>query len=237
MVIPSNSAMSSQAIRLIVFDWDGTLMDSESKIVSSLRAAGNDLGLEALDDNMLRNVIGLGLKESIETLYPAADLGTHRAFADRYRYHFLAVDGEVSTFFMGALEMVQGLHRQGFLLGVATGKSRRGLDRALAEHKCGGLFHATRCADETFSKPHPQMLLEIMEELGTAPLETLMIGDTEYDLLMAQNAGVASVGVSYGVHERERLLQHRPVACVDSVRELTAWLHRYNLQPLFIGNN
>ena len=218
-----------QALRLIVFDWDGTLMNSEAKIVNSMRAAGDDLGLATLDDRTLRNVIGLGLKEAIETLYPDAGLDIHRAFADRYRHYFLAADGMVSTFFDGALDMVRGLRRQGMLLGVATGKSRRGLDRALAEHNCGDLFHATRCADETFSKPHPQMLLEIMEVLGVSPNESLMIGDTEYDLMMAQNAGVAAVGVTYGVHERERLVQHRPLACVADIRELTSWLRHYSM--------
>ncbi len=220
---------------LLIFDWDGTLMDSEAKIVGSLRASGNDLGLEPLANRALRNVIGLGLKEAVEMLYPDAGLDTQRAFTDRYRHHFLAAGGAESVFFAGALELVQGLHREGFLLGVATGKSRRGLDRALAEHGCAGLFHATRCADETFSKPHPQMLLEIMEELGTMPGETLMIGDTEYDLLMARSAGVAAVGVSYGVHERDRLMQHRPLACVDNIVELAAWLSRYSkdgAQPL-----
>ena len=218
-----------QVPRLIVFDWDGTLMDSEARIVGSMRAAGGDLGLAALDDGTLRNVIGLGLREAIEILYPDVGVETQRAFADRYRHYFLAADGALSLFFDGALEMLRGLHRQGMLLGIATGKSRRGLDRALAEHNCGDLFHATRCADETFSKPHPQMLLEIMEVLAVSPAETLMIGDTEYDLLMAQNAGVASIGVSYGVHERERLLQHRPLACVADIPELTAWLRRYSM--------
>lgn len=216
------------AIRLIVFDWDGTLMDSAAKIVASMRAAGNDLGLAALDDQTLRNVIGLGLKEAIEMLYPDADLHAHRAFADRYRHHFLAEGGESSLFFGGALELLQGLYRRGLLLGVATGKSRRGLNRVLAEYGCGEFFHATRCADETFSKPHPQMLLDIMDELGMEPEQTIMIGDTEYDLQMAKNAGVNSIAVSYGVHERERLLQHQPLTCVDNIADLTAWLDRYS---------
>ena len=217
-----------QNIELVVFDWDGTLMDSEAKIVASMRAAGNDLGLESLDDKTLRNVIGLGLKEAIEILYPSAVAATHRAFADRYRHHFLSGDGEGSTFFAGALQLLQGLYRSGMLLGVATGKSRRGLNRVLMELDCGALFHATRCADESFSKPHPQMLLEIMDELGVAPEETVMIGDTEYDLQMANNAGVSAIGVSYGVHERERLLQHRPLACLDNINELATWLNRYS---------
>jgi len=219
----------TRGIRLIVFDWDGTLMDSEARIVNSLRASADDLGFEALGDNTLRNVIGLGLKEAIATLYPFAGDDGHRAFADRYRHHFLAPGAETSPFFPGALELVQDLYGRGFLLGIATGKSRRGLDRELTEHACGRFFHATRCADETFSKPHPQMLLDIMDRLGMSPKETLMIGDTEYDLLMAQSAGAGAVGVSYGVHERERLLRHRPIVCVDHVRELTAWLREFSI--------
>jgi len=203
-------------------------MDSESKIVGSLRAAGNDLGLEELDEYTLRNVIGLGLKESIDALYPAADLETRRAFADRYRYYFQASDGTATTLFNGALQMVQNLHRQGFFLGIATGKGRRGLDRELTQHSCGSFFHASRCADETFSKPHPQMLLEIMDELGVSPTETLMIGDTEYDLLMARNADVAAAAVGYGAHERERLLLHRPLTCASDIDELTKWLRRFS---------
>ncbi len=216
-----------QTIRLVVFDWDGTLMDSEAKIVASMRAAGEDLGLESLDDRTLRNVIGLGLKEAIEMLYPRAVVDIHRAFADRYRHHFLSADGEGSTFFAGALQLIQDLYRSSMLLGVATGKSRRGLNREMTELDCGEFFHATRCADETFSKPHPLMLLEIMDELDVAPEETVMIGDTEYDLQMAKNAGVKAIGVSYGVHERERLLLHQPLVCVDSIQDLTVCLNRY----------
>jgi phosphoglycolate phosphatase len=228
VTLGSHTVISNRDIRLIVFDWDGTLMDSEAKIVASLRAAGNDLGLKELDENALRNVIGLGLKESIEMLYPGAALETQRAFVDRYRYHFQANDGTVTVLFNGALQMVQDLHRQGFFLGIATGKGRRGLDRELAQHSCGNLFHASRCADETFSKPHPQMLLEIMDELGILPAETLMIGDTEYDLLMARNADVAAAAVSYGAHERERLLLHRPLTCASDIDELTKWLRRFS---------
>ena len=217
----------TQTIRLIVFDWDGTLMDSEAHIVACMRAAGTDLGLASLDDSAFRDVIGLGLMEAIETLYPFSGLKVHRAFADRYRHHFLSENRESSMFFSGALELVRDLRRRGMLLGIATGKSRRGLDRVLAEQDCASLFHATRCADETFSKPHPQMLIEIMEELGVGPSETVMVGDTEYDLQMAKNAGVGAIGVSYGVHERERLLQFQPLVCIDNVQDLTAWFDCY----------
>lgn len=218
---------NNKPLQLVVFDWDGTLMDSEARIVSCLRAAGAELGLPALDDGVLRNVIGLGLKEAIETLHPEAGPEGWRAFADRYRNNFLASDGAASPLFDGALELLTRLQRRGVLLAIATGKSRRGLDRALTEQGCARLFHATRCADETFSKPHPQMLLELMEELGVTPDETLMVGDTEYDLQMARSAGVAAVGVAYGVHAPQRLLACSPLACVGDIAELTAWLEHY----------
>jgi phosphoglycolate phosphatase len=205
-------------------------MDSEARIVACLRAAGADLQLPALEDAALRNVIGLGLREAIERLYPQADPDAWRAYADRYRHYFLAGDGAASTLFHGALELVQRLHRRGLLLAIATGKGRRGLDRALAEQDCAALFHASRCADETRSKPHPQMLLELMEELDVTPAETLMIGDTEYDLQMARSAGVAAVGVAYGVHDPRRLLAHGPLACVADIAELTAWLEHYIME-------
>jgi len=217
-------------LRLVVFDWDGTLMDSAARIVACLRAAGDDLGLPALENEVLRNIIGLGLKEAIETLYPQADAALWRNFADRYRHHFLASDAEASVLFPGALALVRRLHRSGMLLAIATGKSRRGLDRALAEQDCAPWFHASRCADETFSKPHPRMLLEIMEELAVRPAETLMIGDTEYDLQMASSAGVAAVGVGYGAHSPDRLLAHRPLACLGDMAELTLWLERHLLE-------
>ena len=217
-------------LRLVVFDWDGTLMDSAARIVACLRAAGDDLGLPAREDEELRNVIGLGLKEAIETLHPHADAMLQRDFADRYRHHFLASDAEESVLFPGALALVQRLHHRGLLLAIATGKSRRGLERALREQNCAGWFHASRCADETCSKPHPRMLLEIMEQLHVTPAETLMIGDTEYDLEMARSAGVGAVGVGYGAHAPDRLLAYRPLACLSNMAALMQWLEHHLLE-------
>jgi phosphoglycolate phosphatase len=142
----------------------------------------------------------------------------------RYRQHFLVSDDTPTPLFDGAARLVQELHGAGRLLGVATGKSRRGLDEALVASGLSGLFHATRCADETYSKPHPAMLEALIDELGVATDRTLMIGDTEYDMELARNARVAAVAVGYGAHAPERLLAHQPLACVMSIAELGDWL-------------
>lgn len=209
---------------LLVFDWDGTLMDSVARIVACIRASIDDLGLEFRTHDQIKNIIGLGLYEAINTLYPEGDEQLHRDMTDRYRYHFLEVDPTPSELFAGAVETLQRLDEQGYYLAVATGKGRVGLDKVLKETGLGPMFMATRCADETFSKPNPQMLFEIMDQLGVEPEQTLMIGDTEYDLQMARNAGTDGLGVSYGVHSVERLMKHEPVACLDAIGELNSWL-------------
>jgi phosphoglycolate phosphatase len=211
--------------RLLVFDWDGTLMDSEAKIVGCLGLTLRDLDMPAMPREALLNVIGLGLPEVARALLPGADAGMTRRFIDRYRYHFLSDHLAPSTLFPGALDTLKELDRRGYLLAVATGKGRAGLDRSIEDTACTRLFAATRCADETASKPDPRMVMEIMEATGVAPGETLMIGDTEYDLMMARSAGVSAVAVSYGVHERERLLAHRPLACLDDIRDIVGLLN------------
>lgn len=220
---------------LIVFDWDGTLMDSEARIVACVRAAIQDLELPHLEDGAIKNIIGLGLREAIDTLYPGSDEQVHRNMADRYRYHFLTGDPTPSELFDGSKETLEALYDAGYLLAVATGKGRVGLDKVLQETGLGDLFHATRCSDETFSKPHPQMLLELMDVLGAEPQETLMIGDTEYDLLMAKNAGTDALGVSYGVHEVERLEKHDPLDILNAIVELNDWLAQSHHPELALG--
>jgi phosphoglycolate phosphatase len=211
---------------LLVFDWDGTLMDSEARIVGSLRAAIGDLGWESRETTALRNIIGLGLREAALQLYPDLSDTAFNRFVDRYRHHFLFAHPAPSELFPGAADTVRELHRRGYRLAVATGKGRQGLNRVLADTGLRQFFHATRCADETASKPHPQMLLELMEELDVEPARTLMIGDTEYDMEMARNARTPALAVSYGVHERERLLQHAPRDCIDAIDRLISWLDR-----------
>ena len=215
----------SNSTQLIVFDWDGTLMDSEARIVACLRAAIEDTGLSHRTDDALRNIIGLGLREALVTLYPEGNNQQHDALVKHYRHHFLETNETPSPLFEGAESMIRELHAHGHFLAVATGKGRNGLDKVLEETALGEYFHYTRCADETRSKPHPQMLLEIMDWLGMEPADTLMVGDTEFDLQMAQNAGVKALGVSYGVHDKERLLACEPLACLDSLAEVAEWLN------------
>ena len=211
-------------VRLIVFDWDGTLMDSEAQIVSCLRAVFHDLSLEPLNDATLRNVIGLGLREAVDTLVPGRDEMFHQAFISCYREHWFN-SGE-SRLFAGVVDMLDAFRRQQLLLGVATGKSRRGLDRVLGETGLAGCFDATRCADEAPSKPHPQMLLDLMDQLGVTPAQTVMVGDTEYDMEMATNAGVAKIAVMTGVHCEHRLNRHDPLVCLESISDMPGWMSR-----------
>lgn len=211
-----------KTFELLVFDWDGTLMDSEAHIVASMQRAVLDVELPALSDAPVRDIIGLGLPEAIEVLLPHTGASERQAVADRYRYYFLA-DNPCAPF-EGVEAVLQSLCDQGYWLAVATGKGRRGLDRVLAGTGFSRYFLETRCADETRSKPHPQMLQEIMATLGVSPARTLMIGDTEYDLQMAHTADAASLAVDYGVHERERLLACKPLGCLNSIRQLPDWL-------------
>jgi len=212
-----------QQFDLIVFDWDGTLMDSPGVIVSSIQNACVDIGLAAPDEPACRHIIGLGLQEALMQLLPELPEHDYPRLVERYRHHYLAQDADIPLF-EGAEQLVKDLHGNGFLLGVATGKSRAGLDRVLQHTGLGGYFHATRCADECFSKPHPEMLERIMEELGMPRDRTLMIGDTSHDLQMASNAGVASLAVSFGAHTRADLLAHGALACLDTMGELEQWL-------------
>jgi phosphoglycolate phosphatase len=214
----------AKRFELIVFDWDGTLMDSAGTIVACIQAAARDLGLEPPPEERARHVIGLGLGEALRHALPELGEGRHHELADRYRYHYLAQDHEL-TLFQGAQELVRALGEAGHLLAIATGKSRKGLDRALGHSRLGVHFHASRCADECHSKPHPQMLEELMAEFGVGPDATLMIGDTTHDLLMARNAGTAAVGVVYGAHPPEALATAAPLHLAESIEDLRLWLH------------
>lgn len=208
---------------LIVFDWDGTLMDSAAMIVDSVQAAARDLGLSPPPDERARHIIGLGLVDALRHALPDLPEARYEALVERYRHHYLSRDHELALF-DGVGDMVRKLAAGGHWLGVATGKSRKGLDRALAHSGLGAFFHASRCADECHSKPHPQMLEELMAEFGVAPEATLMIGDTTHDLMMARNAGVAAVAVAYGAHPAAALAAAGPLYCAASVAELATWL-------------
>jgi phosphoglycolate phosphatase len=171
-----------------------------------------------------REIIGLGLREAMDRLFSGIGEPVLGDIVERYRHHFLGADPTPSVLFPGVVETLEALSDAGYLLGVATGKSRRGLDLVLDETGLRRLFAATRCADETLSKPHPQMLEEVMEILGAEPAETLMIGDTEFDMQMARNARVPAVAVAYGVHEPERLMAEGALVCLDRIDELPPWL-------------
>ena len=227
-MVNRKTSVTPKQVRLIVFDWDGTLMDSETEIVHAMSAAIDEMELEKRSIDQCRNIIGLGLKEAIDTLYPGRDEAFRHQFVERYRHHWFS-NTQTSELFPGARETLHLLKESGFILAVATGKGRTGLDKVLLATGLETVFSATRCSDEAQSKPHPQMLLEILQELGIAPHQALMVGDTEYDLLMAMGAGVAPIAVTYGVHERERLLEHQPLACLDNISELLDWLAEENL--------
>jgi phosphoglycolate phosphatase len=214
----------TRAYDLLIFDWDGTLMDSAAKIVRCFSAATADLGVSDPGEAAIRNIIGLGLDEALHSLLPSHDAATRRSVAERYRDYFLGLDKTESTLFPGVSEGLRGLSERGYLLAIATGKARRGLTRALGETELAPLFVASRCADEAFSKPHPKMLHDILDQTGVDARRALMIGDTVYDMEMARSAGVDGLGVSYGVHERERLLEHAPRAVVDSFHEVCSWV-------------
>ena len=209
--------------RLFVFDWDGTLMDSVGRIVCCLRRAAEEQGLADLGDAAFADVIGLGLPQAIAQLYPQLNPRQIEQFRDDYAARFVAADARPSQLFPGALQLLEALRARGHWVAVATGKSRRGLDRVLGELGLDDCFHATRCADETASKPDPRMLREIVAQLDVEPERAVMIGDTEYDLEMAARARIRSVGVSYGVHSRERLARHAPARIVDSLPEILDW--------------
>lgn len=209
---------------LLVFDWDGTLADSTQNIVDALQSASRDAGLPVPDDETSRGIIGLSLREALQELFPGVDPASEQRLVERYRAHYFARDEKIALF-DGVEETMRGLVEAGFMLAVATGKGRDGLNRAMAQTGLAEVFHASRCAGECFSKPHPQMLEEIMDELGAVPEKSLMIGDTHFDLQMAQNAGMAGLGVSYGAQPEENLHPHSPLACFDSFAKLRTWLN------------
>ncbi len=200
-------------------------MDSAGKIVRCLQQAMDEVGLERLDGNQIRQIIGLGMHEASSTLFPEASQRQKSALQQAYARHFLAEDtAKPCEFFPGSLELLAELRERGHTLAVATGKSRRGLNRVFEQSGVGRYFDSSRCADETASKPHPKMLLELMAEFAVSSDQACMIGDTEFDLHMARQAGTIGVGVSFGVHDRPRLQSARPAYIADSHAQLGVWL-------------
>ena len=212
--------------QLIVFDWDGTILDSAGAIVRAIQAACRDLDLPEPSDAQARHVIGLGLGDAMRHAVPGLAPERYPQMIERYRYHYLSRDHEL-TLFEGIPALLARLKAAGHWLAIATGKSRLGLERALDHSGLRPYFLGSRCADECHSKPHPQMLEELMREFGVGSEATVMIGDTSHDLLMASNAGVAGLGVTYGAHPHDHLLEHAPLACLHNVAELDAWLAKH----------
>lgn len=211
--------------RLVVFDWDGTLVDSHSAIAQCMQEASRECGLPIPELARASHAIGLGLHDAMRIVAPDLPPARYPEFVEAYRRHFRAREDSMQPF-PGMPQLLDQLGRDRSLA-IATGKSRRGLDRALQATRLRVHFRASRCADETRPKPHPAMLLELMQELGFSPPEALMIGDTSHDMEMAAAAGVDAVAVSYGAHGREGLLACGPRACLASVEELRAWMERH----------
>jgi len=209
---------------LIIFDWDGTLCDSTGRIVAAMQEAATQLDFPVPTDAAVMDVIGLGLPEAMAILFPALERGAQDAMRERYSACYRLLDAVPAGLFPGALDVLADLRRRGHQLAIATGKGRQGLQRVLAGLGLEDYFDASRCADETASKPDPRMLHELLLEMGMGASDSLMVGDSEYDLMMAGNAAIASVGVSYGVHSPERLHRHQPLAVVDHLAELPVLL-------------
>jgi phosphoglycolate phosphatase len=227
--------MNETRFKLLVFDWDGTLIDSIERIVTSLQYASRKVCGIHLGEDKARSVIGLGLHEAIERLHPELDAVTMESVADAYRQNFL-IDSKVpELLFDGVEDMLKQLIADKYTLAIATGKSRKGLDRAMQKHKLGHYFATTRCAGENRSKPHPEMLNSILLQLDTHANDTVMIGDSEHDMLMAGNAGVNAIGVTHGVEDAESLMLYNPLACLDDITDLYDFLthnnqHSFNKQ-------
>ena len=205
---------------LIIFDWDGTLMDSLAKIVSSMQKAGGDAGLPILDAKAVHEIIGLELGIAISQLYPEIANKDLEFVRKRYSHHYVESDQQPSLFYPGIEAMLHQLAATDKTLSIATGKSRKGLDRVLSAVDLHSMFDGTRCADETDSKPHPAMVNELLALHGVEPGNAIVVGDTEYDMEMAKRAGVDRVGVSWGAHDSARLHSYDLVGCVDTSAEL-----------------
>jgi phosphoglycolate phosphatase len=206
---------------LYIFDWDGTLIDSSAKIIAAMQKAADKLSMPDKTDEQIRQIIGLGLPEVMDVLFPEAADACKLALQIGYQNEYRLLDSAARCQLFDGVEVtLTALQERGARLAVATGKARVGLDRMLAAHGLAHFFAATRCADETLSKPDPLMLHELLAELAVEPARALMVGDTDFDLLMANNAGVSAVAVDYGAHPRHRLSACRPERIISSIDQL-----------------
>jgi phosphoglycolate phosphatase len=214
----------SRAIKAVIFDWDGTVVDSVEHITDCLHHAATSIGFPALSREAYRDIIGLGLAEALRRLYPDINKDQMVAMREAYSTHFMATSASHQRVFPGMTDILQDLHNSGRHCAVATGKSRRGLNLALESSQLAPWFHITRCADETRSKPDPAMLIEILNHLELEPQDAVMIGDTSYDLQMAHAIGMPSIGVRWGVHSDAVMAPFKPIAIVSDANELKSLL-------------
>lgn len=205
---------------LIIFDWDGTLVDSQAQIISCMDDAFAKVGLAYPGAAAIRHIIGLSLEAAACRLLPQADQSTIKALVDTYRDLAMANRNHATQLFDGVKSGLRSLRQQGFYLAVATGKARRGLDAALSTTELGDNFDITRCADETCSKPDPMMLDEILTDLDMDPERAIMVGDTSYDIEMANNIGMDSIAVTYGMHDEIHLRPVRPKYLINNFSEI-----------------
>lgn len=209
---------------LVIFDWDGTLMDSVGRIVSSMQRTAARLNLVQPSEAAVRDIIGISLEPAIERLFGTLSDADMTMFKDVYRQQYVHEDITPSPLFPGAQVLLESLRERGHTLAVATGKARHGLERVWQEANIEHLFHASRCADETASKPHPLMLHELLAETGHAVEDAIMIGDSIHDMQMAQNAGMARIAVGFGAHDASRLAAHQPLTIINELAALKHWL-------------
>ena len=206
--------------KLIIFDWDGTLMDSVARIVSSMQASARIINMEVPTFEQAKQIIGLSLPKAIPILFPNCTNEQEILLVEQYKHHYVEINTTPTPMFANALNLLSELKENNKLLAVATGKARAGLQRVWHASGTEHFFHASRCADESLSKPNPDMIKSLLAELDIKAHEAVMIGDTSYDMEMAQRAGVDRIGVTFGVHDHHILSQHQPMAVVDSLAEL-----------------
>lgn len=204
----------------VIFDWDGTLVDSVDHIAQSLMLAAAELNYPYRDLEQCRNIVGLGMVEALERLYPGITREEMQTLRQAYGVHFFSRETLPENVFAGASALLDRLRSRGHRLAVATGKSRPGLDKGLHSSGLADYFEITRCADETASKPDPTMLREILQAWQFSPSQAVMVGDTAFDLEMAHRLGMPAVGVTWGGHRRDALLEWEPLAVVDTMAQL-----------------
>jgi len=206
--------------KLIIFDWDGTLMDSVARIVYSMQASARIINMEVPTFEQAKQIIGLSLPKAIPILFPNCTNEQEILLVEQYKHHYVEINTTPTPMFANALNLLSELKENNKLLAVATGKARAGLQRVWHASGTEHFFHASRCADESLSKPNPDMINSLLAELDIKAHEAVMIGDTSYDMEMAQRAGVDRIGVTFGVHDQLVLSQHQPMAIVDSLADL-----------------